>query len=361
MINMEKIDELSKIEGENLITIYLNVNKKNISPLVLKTKVKDLFKETDFSEAKKKNIEDKILNYLSGINPNTKSVGIFASENYWLTCGLHGEIGDYLSVDYVFNLKPLTMFLSEGKNIGILLLDNKSARFFSLYQWELEGYKHFEDKILPRQENGGWSQERFEHRREEYVKSHLKRSADFLVKAYNFYKFEHLFLRKDPEITNQFINILPKEIKNKIRGEIAIDMDTPAQGIISKVMELDKSEVKKEETGLIEQLENALKDRIRHRAISGMDNVFSKFYDNKVDSLLINEDFSERGFYCQFCGYLSVENQFCPYCQSVAVRVKDIISVLIKKAIERNITVNIFKDDPALKRLGNIAAFIKEY
>lgn len=362
MLNVETIEKLAKIKGENLVSLYLNTDKRRFSQVSIKTKVKDLLKNIELPEREKSEISQKVLDFLGKISLNTKSTAIFVSKSFWYPFVFAQDMDDSITSDTFFNLKPLLFLLSENKSMGVLLLDSERARFFSIFLGELEEHRHFEDQIVRRSDQGGWSQERFEHKREEIIKKHLSRALDFLIKMYKIHKFEYLLLKNDPELEHEFIKILPEELKKKLKGEIKVDIRAPSEEVVKKAMEVEEKEVEKEERDLAREISDLLtRESGRARVVSGLIPVINELYDKRISLLLVNEGFSESGTYCKFCGYISLTGNFCPYDQTPTTRERDVISLIVKEAINQKADVKILKDDKTLKELGNIAAFLKEH
>ncbi len=359
MLNIEAVEKLAKIEGENLISLYLSTDRKKFSPLTIKTKAKDLFKNINLPG--KSDIEQKVLKLLDKVSPNTKSVVVFASENFWSVFAFAFTVGDLLTVDRCFNLTPLLRLFSENRSVGVLLLDAERARFLEIFLGDLKDHKHLEDQVVRKQANGGWSKERFERHREEIIKRHLKRVVEFLIKMHKAYKCEYLFLRIDPELEHEFLKLLPKDIKERLKGHIRVDMDASPSEIIEKANALMKEEVRGEEENRVRELFRHLTHGESERVVAGLNDVLDALYNKKISILLVNEGYSEPGTFCTFCGYISLSEEYCPYDQSPNSRVNNIINIVIDQALKQKVEVEIFNDDKTLKDLGNIGAFLKEH
>lgn len=363
MLNINSIENLSEIEGENLLSFYLNIDNKKYSPVAIGAKVKDLLKSCELKDNKKNELEKNIFSFLSEVSKGSKSIALFLGDNKKFSFELPMEVQkDLLIVDSIFNLKPLFLLLSENTSMGIFLLDSQRSKFLSVFLGEIDDYKYFKDEVIHKQANGGWSQGRYEHRHNETEKKHLKKSVEFLEKMYRIHKFEYLILRNDPEIENEFKELLSKEISDKIRGHISVDMDAPSGDIISEAMEIERREKKKEETEDIDiLLEYSKSSQGKHKIALGLLSVSKKLYDKRVIKLFVNDEYTHPGSFCHFCGFISLDSVFCPYDQTPTSKVKDVISVVIKEAIKEGAEIEVLKNNNVLKELGNIAAFIRDY
>jgi hypothetical protein len=61
------------------------------------------------------------------------------------------------------------------------------------------------------------------------------------------YKFNFIFLRNDSEIKNEFKEMLPANIKEKIRGDIKVSFNESTNKIVSMIDNLVKEKVIEEE------------------------------------------------------------------------------------------------------------------
>ncbi len=361
MFNIETIEQLAKIKEEELLSIYLDIDRKKYSTVVISDKVKDLFKTVDLEESLKREIEKKVRDFISRCSKDTKSVAVFVSPKHWFSYVFPFEVEDSIFLDSFFNLEPLILLLSKNRNIGVFLLDSEQARFFAIFLGEIEDHHHFEDQIVKRHHEGGWSQKRFTRHTQEIIKRHLKNSLDFLLKMHRIYKFEYLYLRSEPELEHEFVNMLPAEIKKKLKGGIKVSMNAKPQEVIEKALELEEKEVEKEEVDLVAELSNLIHSKKGEgKVVSGLLPVLDALYNQKISLLLVNSEFSQRGTYCKFCHYISLSDEYCPYDETPNNKVKDIVTLIIDEALSQKAEVEVFEDDQTLKDLGNIAAFLKE-
>lgn len=360
MLNIENIEKLAKIRGKNLLSIYLNTDREKASLLNVETRAKDLIKNLDLNESSKKDILQKVLSFLEKCSSSTKSSAIFISENNLYYFVFPFAVEDSITQDYFFNLEPLFYILSENEKAGVFLIDNEEARFVSIFLGNFDEHHFIEDRIARKQKGGGWSQARFARQREEIIKAHLKNSVDFLIKMHKIYKFDILFLRSAPEIENKFINLLPEELKKKICGDIKVEINSSAKEIAEKVKELCSEEMQKEEKFLTEELRDMLKkERDKSRAINDLMPVLDAVYNDRAQMILLNRGLSKKGFYCKFCHYLSLDDEYCPYDETPNMRIKDVVEALTDEAVAKGVKVEIFDNDKTLKDLGDIAAFLK--
>lgn len=360
MFNIETIEKLAKVEGDNLVSFYLDLDKTKYSSVDIKNKIKDLLKSVHLNNFGKQDLEKKIIIFLEKVSGNTKSVAAFYSKDHWYSYVFSYELEDQIFVDSFFNLEPLLFLLSENRNVAVMMLNAEEARLISVFLGEVRDHRHLEDRIIRRHSKGGWSQGRFSRRIDGEIKQHLKHSVDYLIKMNKIYKFDFIFLRSDPKLENEFKRMLPDDLGKKIRGDIKIDFNASAEKIISMVDKLVTKNIAEEEKNEMEEIENLSK--IHHgkdQIASGLVEVARALYDNKAEKIMVNDGFSEPGLYCHFCGYIATSEEYCPYDQTPNNRTKNVVTILLDQAISKSLRVEVLKDNETLREMGDIIAILR--
>lgn len=359
MFNVQSIENLAKLEGKDLVSLYIDVDRKKYSDIAIIAKLKDLFKQITINSKDKTDLEDKVLDLYKRSASHTKALAVFYSSHHWYAFVFPHEIEDGVSVDNFFNLEPLLDLLHKSKTVGVLLFDSEQARFLCVFLGHLETHQHIEDRMIRRHAKGGWSKPRFERKINGEIKSHLKNTVDFLIRMDKVYEIDFLYLRSEASLEDEFLKLLPKPLKDKIKGWVKLDMDEDPDEVVKLANILVEEEVKKEEETEMSSIEQMISnDTHGLSVVYGLKNVSQALYDQKVSKVFVNKEYIESGFYCQFCGYLSVSEEFCPYDQTPNNRTTNVISVLLDEAIKKKIKVNVYDNDAILKKYGNIVAIL---
>lgn len=360
MFNIETIEQLAKIEGENLVSLYLDLDRSKYSNIGIKDKVKDLLKKVEINDALKDDLSNKLSDFLSRVSGNTKSVAVFYSKAHWYPYVFSHPLDDFVCVDNFFDLEPLLFLLSENRNVAVLLINSEESRFLAVFLGNLEDHRHLEDRIIRKHKKGGWSQARFERKVDGEIKEHLKHSSDFLIRMDKIYKFDYIFLRSDSELENEFKNIVPKNILDKIRGDIKVDFNAPAEQIIGMVDRLTQEKVQEEENKEVSEITELYKNRHgENKIVTGIVEVTRALYDNKISKIIVNEEYSEPGFFCVFCGYIALSEEYCPYDQTPNSRTKNVVSVVLDQALAKGAKIEVLKNDAKVKELGEIVGILR--
>jgi peptide subunit release factor 1 (eRF1) len=359
MFNVKSIENLARVEGRGLVSLYIDVDRKKYSDVAIVAKLKDLFKKINIKEKDKIDLQQKTVDLYKRSASHTKALAIFYSPSHWYAYVFPHEIEDSVTVDNFFNIEPVLDLLHQSRTVGVLLFDSEQARFLCVFLGHLETHQHIEDRMIRRHSKGGWSKPRFERKINGEIKSHLKHTVDFLNRMDKVYELDLLYIRSEASLEDELVKLMPESLKNKIKGWITLDMGVEPDKVVKLVNVLVEEEVKKEEESEMSEIEQMIKNDIHGSYTThGFQNVSKALYDQKVAKIFVNKEYIESGFYCQFCGYLSTSEEFCPYDQTVNNRTTNVISVLLDEAIKKKIKVNVYENDSVVKKYGNIIALL---
>lgn len=359
MFNVKSIENLAKLEGKDLVSLYIDIDRKKYSDIAILAKLKDLFKKIDIKSKDKEDLESKVLDLYKRSAAHTKALAIFYSPYHWYAYVFPHEIEDSVTVDSFFNIEPVLDLLHQSRTVGVLLFDSEETRFLCVFLGHLETHQHIEDRMIRRHAKGGWSKPRFERKINGEIKSHLKNTVDFLVRMDKVYELDILYIRSESSLEDELLKLIPNYLKDKIKGWVKLEMSVEPDEVVKLINVLVEKEVKKEEETQMSEIEQMIKND-RHNSVTayGFKNVSQALYDQKVSKIYVNKEYIESGFYCQYCGYLSVSEEFCPYDQTPNNRTTNVISVLLDDAVKKKIKINIYENDAVLKKYGNIIALL---
>ncbi|NTU69770.1 hypothetical protein HGB13_03050 [bacterium] len=361
MFNVGSIENLAKVEGKDLVSLYIDIDRKKYSSISILSKIKDLFKEINIESKHKQELEEKVIDLYNRSAAHTKALAIFYSPSHWYAYVFPHEIDDDVTVDNFFNIEPVLDLLHQSRTVGVLLFDSEQARFLCVFLGHLETHQHIEDRMIRRHAKGGWSKPRFERKINGEIKQHLKNTVEFLVRMDKVYELDFLYIRSESELEDEFMKLLPATLQSKIKGWVSLDMGVDSNDVVKLANTLVEEEVKKEEINEMVEVESIIKnDRHNSYSATGFQAVSKALYDQKVKRIFVNKKYIESGFYCQFCGYLSTTDEFCPYDQTANNRSTNIISVLLDEAVKRKISVNVYDEDIVIKKYGGIVALLTD-
>jgi peptide subunit release factor 1 (eRF1) len=164
---------------------------------------------------------------------------------------------------------------------------------------------------------------------------------------------ERIILGGTKENRSHFMSMLPKNLQDKVIGDVSIDMYASPAQVLDRTQDLIQQSIAERKAALVEATITAA-----HKELGslGLDDTLEAFQEQRIQTLVISEGYAAPGAKCDHCEYLSSSTKpECPICDGSMQPIKDIVDYLVHRALELGIEVA-FVDDPALEQAGSIGA-----
>ncbi len=226
-------------------------------------------------------------------------------------------------------IKPLAEMEDDYEDYAVVLTDNKSTRVFVVSA----GKEVDEEKIKGNVKNhvkvGGWSQQRYERRRDKELKLYGREVIEQLTELEKENGFDRLLLLGSAETMNQIVSDLPANLKEKLVGTESIDLARGDNYIEKEIFELLAEAEEKEEADLFRKIKTAYL-RGTGAAVGAAD-VFTAAKIGRVEEALILKDEKAPGSSCRDCGEIALaKTDKCPACGSDSVFEVDLIEEIVE-------------------------------
>lgn len=292
-----------------------------------------------------------------------RSVAIFASApaDVWREFRLAVPLLDYASVDVKPNLRLLSDLLDEYECFAIALIDRDHARFFAMRLGEIEEFAHQLPKTPGRHKQGGWSAARFQRQIQAHALQNLKHAAQLTADFVAAQGCTQLLLAGTRPTRAQFREQLPKELRERLAGEFAMDLNATAHQVLEQARRIQERVERERESAQVEALHTAARKQ-GLTATLGLADTLSALMEKKVYTLIIAPDVSASGAACSHCGYLAAQTlAACPLCGKAMRRVDGAVDLAVRRAIELGCRVEMVHGPAAVKlrKLGGIGAMLR--
>ncbi|MBI4683773.1 MAG: hypothetical protein HY755_01060 [Nitrospirae bacterium] len=372
MLNREELKEIAKwhSDKEYYVSLYLNVdpvtNPKGDYTIHFKNILRDTSEQMDKAVFKRvKKDLDKIESFIIGSKKNfKKGLAIISSleKSFWKEYHLAVPVKNRLVVEKTPNIEPLLDILDNYQRYAVLLVDKESARLFLLHLGEIEEYGEIHTPGIPgRHKRGGWfslSGHRFERHIDYHVSLHLKDVMKRLESFLSEEKIERIVIGGSEDAVSKVKAMIPKTLGEKIIGTFHTEMLANTNEILEKLKPvIEGFEMKKHKETIAELLTRAMK---RENAVVGIENVLSAIQEGKVMRLLFVKDFSDSGYACRNCRYLSKQKiSSCPYCKGDVEEVNYLVDLASQRAVESGAVIEVVAKNKDLSDAGGIGAFLR--
>ena len=349
----EFIRELSEIydpeSNDTYVSLYLSkgTDRKFIDRRiracrsVLKRDILKNFNDTleDIEEVLKKDIDD--------------NVAIFASHkhNFLRYITLSVEVENSLIVDSSPYIRPLARIQDEWESFTLLLVSSNYAKIFSVSMGKVDNSKKLSADIMNKHKKGGCSQARFNRLRKGAINSFLSEVVEALQERAD----ERIIMAGPGTVKNRFIDMLPKELNDKIVDVIDISIDDEKKLMKESIHLISEREQRKSHEAVQDLKEEILRDGL---AVYGVEETLNAVKNGQVELLIIEKDCKLRGWICENCQVVGEGiKKSCPYCGKKTSEV-DVLEEILEFAERTDAEIE-FTDDEEIANLGHVGAILR--
>lgn len=249
--------------------------------------------------------------------------------------------------------------VQAGARYGVVLVNRQTARIFRASRDRLDEVARVDDEVHRRHDQGGWSQARYQRSVDKEAQDHLKNAADELLRRHRRRPFEALFVGAPEAVFNDFCERLHPYLKERVAGRIDVDVEHTNVDEVQQAAEpAIESHERKLEKGALDRLEEAR--GTGGRGAAGLDDTLTALNEQRVEVLLLQDNFDAAGVCCPQCGWLGPSTvDACPADGTATVGREDITDLAVRRAITQSAQVVRVRDDDRLEEMGSIAAVLR--
>jgi peptide chain release factor subunit 1 len=283
------------------------------------------------------------------------AVAVFASEpvDLFEALKLPRSVRNRVAIGRSPLVGPLAR-LERGERWCVALVSRRDARIFRGSPDGLREIQQIHDIVFGQHDRGGLSQARYQRGIEKEKADHLKHTAEALMGHYKRRPFQRLITGGPREVVSDFESKLHGYLRGRLAGRIEVDVDTatPEQVLRAAQPRFDELEREREAETL---------ERLGERGACGPAEVLRALNERRVETLLLDEQFSAPGSQCPECGWLAPADETrCPVDATALVPLDDLTDAAIELALQQAAGLLAVRHDrEALREHDGIAALLR--
>ena len=240
-------------------------------------------------------------------------------KNFFEAHPLPAEVENSFVVDSSPYIRPLAMFLEEFEDFGIILLDHNHARIYLVKAGEIAETERLHEEIFHHHKKGGFSQMRFQRKRDGELVHFYKDIAEEAAKVFEGVRIRRIIVAGQSDAKKNFIPYLPKHYQDKIIAVLNIETETPDEDVVKDAFPVFFEKEREEEMEMVEDFIGAVMKG--ENAAYGLGEVLEKTKNGRAERILINMDFRSPGYKCESCNVVKLKPGKCDYCEGKLLQV----------------------------------------
>ncbi|HVS64227.1 MAG TPA: Vms1/Ankzf1 family peptidyl-tRNA hydrolase [Thermoanaerobaculia bacterium] len=257
-------------------------------------------------------------------------------------------------------IRPLAELQEEYETFVVVAADNSGARVFLV----ADGTPREEDSVRADVKNrvkvGGWSQKRYQRRRDNELLHYAKEVGEALARLEKEVEFSRVVLLGSAEALREIREQLPSSVAEKVVGEEQVSVKEGEEQLMEEAFRLFFERERQEEADLWTRI---CGDALAHDlAAIGGEEVWSALQDGRVETIAVIRDVTLPGVHCRECdNVMPGELDACRYCETNGDSLfrLDLVEKLVEQAQLTGASVDFVDPIEGLVRAGNVAALLR--
>ncbi len=256
-------------------------------------------------------------------------------------------------------IRPIAEIADEHEDLVLVTADNDAAEIHLVSLAMLQEEGAIKGDVKNRVKKGGWSQKRYQRRRQNELLHYAKEVVNDLSAMCAERGYTRLVLLGSLEARGAILEQLPEQLRDVLVADDGADLSADEASLIAEAQQLAEGAERREEQTLWERIKNELPaDGL---AEIGADDVWEALVLGRADQVIIARDLKLAGIKCRQCENVTpVEHAGkCRFCQSDDVFAIDLIDEMVRQAERTSAAVDFADPIEGLERKGGVAALTR--
>jgi Bacterial archaeo-eukaryotic release factor family 10 len=255
-------------------------------------------------------------------------------------------------------IRPLAEMRDDYETFAVVAADNDKARISLVSTVRTEEEAVIHGHIKNHVKVGGWSQQRYERRRDTSLHHYAREIVDRLVALEKEEKSHRVLLVGSRETISEIEAVLPRDLCDSLVGERTMSLGKGVGYLHQEIFDLIFAEERREREGLWQKI------KTRHLrgepAAVGPEEVLSAARAGRVDRALANRGVKIAGTRCRTCnGVFAGHTENCPSCGSSDTFMVDLVNEIVEHLVLSGAEIEFAEGLLELEKIGGIAALLR--
>jgi len=239
-----------------------------------------------------------------------------------------------------------------------VVADNRMARVFLVASTVAGREVQITGNVKNHVKVGGWSQQRYERRRDKQLQDYAKDIADELMELDRENAFRRVLMVGSKETLRAIRAALPNQIARKAVEDKALDLGKSDDWVQKEIFDLFVEQERASEQALWELIKNEqLKSGL---AVVGIEDVLYAAKAGRVEKVVVTRNAHFDGVRCRDCEHLEASTPTeCPQCGSTSLFKVGLVNECAELLSMSSAEIDFVDPIPSLTEVGHIGALLR--
>lgn len=255
-------------------------------------------------------------------------------------------------------VRPIAELREDYESIAVVAASNERTRIFLVTAAAAEQEEAIKGGIKNHVKVGGWSQQRYERRRDKALQHYAREVVGRLAQLEREESFRHILLVGSKETIREIAGNLPPALAAKLTGEKPLDLSRGEGYLHQEVLELFDEQEQRSEADLWRKIQGRY-FRGEPAAV-GPEEVLEAALAGRVEMAVVNRGARVVGTRCRDCDrvYAGCLDR-CPGCGSTSVYSVDLVNEIVERLALTGASLEFVEPLEELRSVGEMAALLR--
>jgi peptide subunit release factor 1 (eRF1) len=278
--------------------------------------------------------------------------------DYFKSFSLERPVKDLIRIGPSPYVRPIAELREDYESIAVVAASNDRTRIFLVTAASAKQEEVIKGGIKNHVKVGGWSQQRYERRRDKALHHYAREVVERLARLEREEPFRHILLVGSKETLQEIARNLPPSLAAKLTGEKPLDLSRGEGYLHQEVLELFDEQEHRSEAELWRKIQGRY-SRGEPAAI-GPEETLEAALAGRVETAVANRGARVAGTRCRDCDrvYAGCLDR-CPACGSTSVYAVDLVNELVERLALTGASLEFVGPLEELKSVGELAALLR--
>ncbi len=360
-VDLEKLADLSTTDRSFLSVYVPSANAENILKKRFE-KYRSLLDQSEIVRDERDHFEENVkmvYDYLDKNPLKSGSVALFCCwiMDFFKAVPIPIEVDPVVWIDSSPYIRPLAELQDEYENFLVVIADNKKSRIYLISAVSAGDASVVHGDIKNHVKKGGWSQQRYERRRDKQLLHYGRDIAQSILDLKKQHAFRRIVLVGGKEVLDILHENLPPKIQEMVTQK-SLDLGKDERFINQEIWQLFEEQERRYEHSLWEEVRaEVLKDGL---GVAGVEDVLRAVKFGQVDTIVVDRKLKVPGRRCRQCENLQPgTGNVCRKCGSGSLFETDVVNEIVELAEQSGAEVEFCDAIDTLTGAGGIAARLR--
>jgi len=255
-------------------------------------------------------------------------------------------------------IRPLAELQDEYETFAVVACDNEKTRIYLVTNETADLEESVRGDVKNHVRKGGWSQQRYERRRDQQLHHYAQEVSDALVELQRQAGFDRIVLLGSRETMREIEEELPEMIAEMVVAKDPFDLGRGQEALLEQAYEEYFADERQDEQDLWERIKNEYMSNARGTV--GATGVLDAARVGRVDAMIVTRDVRIDGTQCRDCEHLVHGTpETCQQCGSRSVFKVELVDALTRQVELTSGRIEYADRIPGLTKAGHVAALLR--